>query len=452
MIAVATIFLFSFSFFIFIFAKKTKKLSLLFIHLLYFFYLISPPKDVLIKLNIEEGNFQKSPFVVKLYIENKTENAVFYDLKGNIASLDRKQARYIAQKIYLKSKEKKEIPLQFSLNYPQTYFLQVYLQQNNKTIQKTETLLAYQLEKIVSNANIPTDFDDFWADIRKQLDNKNPEFSLKTFPKFSNHLYTMYEVEMISFDGLVLVGWYRVPKKAGKHKAILQLPPLGGKFMRVYTLAENETYGIPPEYAVLSLNIRNHGKSEGHSFKNFTELVAYQAIDKEKYFYCGAIADAWRGLDFLAQRPEIDKDKIITEGASQGGGLALWLAGLDKKVALSCPDVMFLSDWEQLWNITSWVKFEMNQYIKQNKNITEWQIKQNLRYFDLKNIANQVKIPVLVSAGLQDWTCPAQTIMATYQKINHHQKEFVLYPNGKHDGGNKIHRKYKFQWIEKQLN
>lgn len=425
---------------------------MLFIHLLYFFCLLSTPKDVLMKLNIEEGNFKKNPFTIQLYLENTTQKAISYDLKGNIASLDRKHAKYIAQKIYLKPKEKKEVPLQFSLSHPQTYFLQIYLQQNNKVIQKTSTLLAYQLEKINSPSNIPNDFDNFWIDVRKELDNRKPEFVLKPVPKYAHQLYTMYEVEMNSIDGLQLVGWYRVPKKQGKHKAILQLPPLGGKFGRVYTLVENETYGVPPDYAVLALNIRNHGKSEGHSFKNYTELIAYGAENKEKYFYRGAIADAWRGLDFLAQRPEIDKEKIITEGASQGGGLALWLAGLDERVRLSCPDVMFLADWEQLWNVTSWVRFEMNQLLKQNKNTSEWQIKQNLRYFDLKNIANQIKIPVLVSAGLQDWTCPAQSIMSVYQKINSKEKEFVLYPNGKHDGGNKIHRKYKFEWIEKQLN
>ncbi len=427
-------------------------MNLLFIHWLYFFCLISPPKDILIKLNIEEGNFQKSPFIVKLYIENKTEKFLAYHLKATLASLDYKQTKYITPKITLRPKEKKEIPLQFSLQYPHTYFLQVYLQQNNKNIQKTEILLGYQLEKTATQTNIPTDFEEFWAEVRNELDQKKPEFVVKPAPKFSNHLYNMYEVEMTSYDGLRLIGWYRVPRKQGKHKAILQLPPLGGKFQRVYTLSENETYGIPSDFAVLSLNIRNHGESEGHQFKNFTELIAYQSINKEKYFYRGAIADAWRGLDFLAQRPEIDKNKIITEGASQGGGLALWIAALDERVSLSCPDVMFLADWEQLWTTTSWVKFEINQYIKQNKNATEWQIRQNLRYFDLKNIAHQIKIPVLMSAGLQDWTCPAQTIMSVYQKINYREKEFILYPNGKHDGGNKIHRKYKFEWIEKQLN
>jgi cephalosporin-C deacetylase len=422
--------------------------------LIYFYYYLSfffSPQHLKIEIEIGEGNFQKSPFIVYVSIQNLDTRPAQYDLKGGLVSLDKKNTQYFQNKVWLNAKEKKKIPLQFSLKYPNTYFLQLNFLHKQYKPQKDQILLAYQLEKFNRQSNTPMDLLPFWKEIREKLNTRKPEFQVTPFPKYSNHLFMMYRVEMMAYDDLKLVGWYRVPKKAKKVPAILQLPPLGGKFNRVYTLAENELYGIPPEYAVLSLNIRNHGKSDTiYKTNNFNDLIAYNIEEKKNYFYAGAIADAWRGLDFLAQRNEVDKDKIITEGASQGGGLALWLASLDDRVAITCPDVMFLGDWEELYETTYWVKQSVQQWSRK-KNVSIWQIRQNLRYFDLKNIAHFIKIPVLMSAGLQDWTCPPQAIRNVFNKIASQDKSFILYPKGKHEGGGKAHRRYKFQWLKEKL-
>ena len=43
-----------------------------------------------------------------------------------------------------------------------------------------------------------------------------------------------------------------------------------------------------------------------------------------------------RSVDFLATRPEVDVKRIMSSGGSQGGGLSLVLAGLDKTNQLCC--------------------------------------------------------------------------------------------------------------------
>ena len=95
--------------------------------------------------------------------------------------------------------------------------------------------------------------------------------------------------------------------------------------------------------------------------------------------------DCVRALDFLQTRTEIDPQKIAVEGGSQGGALSLMLAALDSRVKLCAPDVPFLSDINQLMLKANWVKVEMQRYLNTQPKLTEWRLKQHLRYFDTKN-------------------------------------------------------------------
>ncbi|MEO1655656.1 MAG: acetylxylan esterase, partial [Bacteroidota bacterium] len=80
--------------------------------------------------------------------------------------------------------------------------------------------------------------------------------------------------------------------------------------------------------------------------------------------------------------------------------------------------------------------------------LTLWRMQYNLSYFDTKNFADLIRIPVLMSLGLQDLTCPAITGLATYNKIQS-PKVCHIYPLARHEGGAEQHRRRKFAWIRK---
>ncbi|MFD9561640.1 acetylxylan esterase [Streptomyces sp. NPDC059994] len=57
----------------------------------------------------------------------------------------------------------------------------------------------------------------------------------------------------------------------------------------------------------------------------------------------GLITDCVRAVDAVAQLPGPDSDRVVVSGGSQGGGLALAVAGLNgDRVAAVMPDVPFL--------------------------------------------------------------------------------------------------------------
>jgi hypothetical protein len=62
--------------------------------------------------------------------------------------------------------------------------------------------------------------------------------------------------------------------------------------------------------------------------------------------------DELRALDYLANRPEVDRSRLGTLGMSMGSTKAWWLAALDTRIKL-CLDVCCLTDFEELIKINN---------------------------------------------------------------------------------------------------
>jgi len=115
-----------------------------------------------------------------------------------------------------------------------------------------------------------------------------------------------------------------LPKSGGKHPAVLLAHGFGGTKDSV---AQDAKDLADRGYAVLTWTARGFGRSTGHIH-----------LDAPKY----EVADASLLLDWLAQRPEVELDasgdpRVGVVGGSYGGGLALLLAGQDKRVDAIVP-------------------------------------------------------------------------------------------------------------------
>src|SRR5262249_22155289 len=60
------------------------------------------------------------------------------------------------------------------------------------------------------------------------------------------------------------------------------------------------------------------------------------------YYYRRVFTDAVRAVEAARGRPEVDPEKIVLTGPSQGGGITLAAAGLVPDVLAAMPDVPFL--------------------------------------------------------------------------------------------------------------
>ncbi|SFF25586.1 acetylxylan esterase [Thermoflexibacter ruber] len=389
------------------------------------------------------------PIEVIFYLKNPTQRKISGQLICQFSTLQQQNLSNEVKPIEVYPKDLQALVFSFQPSKAGFYKITVKLESTQSKLNVNSLVAGYAIDQMQVNKSGKPDFDTFWQKTRQELAQVAPNFRLTKKTELSTAQYDIYLVEMQSLDNMTIRGIYRTPKNKRNVPAILQLPSLGGGFTNPKSLDEQPLYGVPLDFAVLSLNIRGHGNSKDHLNvgKDVFTYITHNLHDKNKYVYRGAVADAIRGLDFLSQRLEIDKERIAIEGASQGGGLSLIVAALDNRVKLCAADVPFLCDIENLTTQTGWVKNEIEKYIKKNKNLSYHQALNNLSYFDTKNFAPMIKIPVLMSTGLQDNTCPPATNFATFNQIKSTFKQYCVYPYGKHGGGGVEHRKLKFNWI-----
>ncbi len=302
---------------------------------------------------------------------------------------------------------------------------------------------AIDPEKVQSPVDAQPDFDEFWQHARAELAQVDPQFKIVRIDSLCTSQRDYFLVEMRSLDQVRVRGWYSVPRKPGKYPAILQVQGYG-------TVMTANNLESSPDFVSFGLNIRGHGNSKEDVNPGFPGYLQYNLQDKHRYIYRGAYMDCIRAVDFLCSRPEVDVNRIVVEGQSQGGALAIATAALDnERIRLCVTGVPFLSDFPDYFKIAVWPGNEFKQYVAEHPE-TNWQeVFQTLSYFDIKNLAPRIKCPVLMLCGLMDDVCPPHINFAAYNNL-HGPKSYIVYPYSGH-GLPAENYHARMAWIRQQL-
>ena len=301
-----------------------------------------------------------------------------------------------------------------------------------------EALVGYKPQLLSTPLTAAADFTGFWQRRIAELAAVAPDYKIVADQTLSTDEVDVYAVEMGSLGGMVISGWYSVPKNARRPlAATLALPGYTGA-MRAVTRRR--------QTATLALDPRGHGRSRRGFCADEPEFMFVGlGQDPRDYVYAGVSMDCLRGIDFLAARAEVDPDRIGVEGVSQGGGLALITAALDRRVAFCAADIPWLCDWVNYDNTEAWALREFPLLLQRRPDLSKEGLLRTLSYVDALNFAEGIKCPVLVGIGLQDSTCPPRTIFDVYNRIGA-AKEYRLYPLAGH-GLPAGHRAEKEEWI-----
>lgn len=189
-------------------------------------------------------------------------------------------------------------------------------------------------------------------------------------------------------------------------------------------------------YAILQVYPRGQGPSEKYWKPDGDKLSAHLNTPDEAY-YRGGYADVIRMIDYVASRPDMDSSHIAMVSSSQGGGIALAVAALDPRVKAVVAHVPFLCNFRMAAAMPSLVKALLDRSHNNNERSL-----QTLDYFDPLQLAPGIRVPVLMSAGGMDRTCPQGTIQSVYDRISS-PKELKIYPELKHEPSPDF---YQFWW------
>jgi cephalosporin-C deacetylase len=289
--------------------------------------------------------------------------------------------------------------------------------------------VGYEPEKIDSPNDQQADFDSFWKNSLKELKSIDPDYQLTHLPEHSKLDYDMYHVSMRSLENELIMGYYAKPKKPGKHPVIVEYMGYGSS-----PYFPNQTWD---GFAYFVLSIR--GQALNKSTNRFGTWFTYGIDDHNKYYYRGAFMDVVRALDFVGSREEIDATRIAVRGSSQGGALSVAAAALDNRVKALAIGIPFLSDFRDYFKIAPWPKSDVEAYLQEHPNVKWSTVYKTLSYFDIKNLASRIRVPLLMGIGVQDEVCPPHINFAAFNQVKS-EKSWMAFATYGHSTGNAFHQ------------
>ncbi|MCY4779615.1 acetylxylan esterase [Sphingobacterium sp. UT-1RO-CII-1] len=274
----------------------------------------------------------------------------------------------------------------------------------------------------------PIDFASFWKRQLEGIQEVALDSKIIQAVDLSSETVDVYYVNyVVDKDGSRFYGVLTIPKQSDKNTKMPVVVIYPGAGVRPYSA--NMKFA---EANIITLQLGVHGIPINSDPGLYSALAKgalngypyFNLQSKDTYYFNRVIKGCVRALDFLETLDEVDSEKIVVSGSSQGGALSLIVTGLDeriKAVAVYCPALcqtngsMFdePSGWPQpLKNITDeWVYASREQVIP---------------YYDVVNFVKAIKVPVFMTWGLIDDVTPATTIYAAYNTIVSERRKYVL--------------------------
>jgi cephalosporin-C deacetylase len=273
----------------------------------------------------------------------------------------------------------------------------------------------------------PTDFDAFWSEIEAQTAGIPLNPSMRHAPERSTADVEVFEVHYDSLDHLRIAGWYCLPReRSGKLPAVVVYPG----YISEPTLPKD---WAQQGYAAFGAAPRGKLRSNARFNPGYPGLLVHNIVDRHTYGYRGFYVDAFRAIDFLNTRPEVDGARIGVTGGSQGGALTLLAAAMRPQIAAAAAQAPYLTGFMDAAALThSYPYEEINDYLRLHPGSAS-AVRKTLAYYDCINFADRITCPIIVNIGLCDDVCPPETGYAVFERIASRDKQLFAYPDCGHD-------------------
>ena len=317
-----------------------------------------------------------------------------------------------------------------------------------------------ELESYLPSRTEPADFDAFWQRTLAQTRRHGLEAEF-TPVDFGMRTVDTYDVTFSGFDGQRIKGWFLSPAgQEGPLPCIVQYIGYGGgrNFPVDWLLWPSAGY------ATLVMDTRGQGSawSQGDTpdpeplatNPHFPGFMTRGILDKETYYYRRVFTDAVRAVEAAQCHPPVDTRRIAVAGGSQGGGIALAVAGLapallENAVRLCMADVPFLCHYRRATELVDTMPYaEIARFCKTHRTKIDV-VFDTLSYFDGVNFAPRAAAPALFSVALMDDICPPSTVFAAY---NHYagRKSIEIWPYNEHEGGRSHQQLLQLRFVREQ--
>lgn len=308
-----------------------------------------------------------------------------------------------------------------------------------------DQLRAYRPER-----REPADFDAFWRETLAEAASF-PLDAVFTPVEADLRLVETLDVRFNGWGGHPINGWLLVPRhRDGPLPCLVEYIGYGGG------------RGFPSDwllwsaagYAHLVMDTRGQGSEwqtgdtpdpAAHGEPHSPGFLTMGAREPSQHYYRRVITDAVRAVAAARTHPSLD-GRVAVAGGSQGGGIALAVAGLIADLDALLSDQPFLCHYRRASEITNANPYaEIARYCAAHPDRIE-ELFSTLSYVDGLNFGARAKATAIFSVGLMDDVCPPSTVFAAF---NHCRgpKELKVWPYSGHDGGGPFHRHERLRFL-----
>ena len=169
--------------------------------------------------------------------------------------------------------------------------------------------------------NEPADFASYWQETLEELARFPPVPEVDEIPLRSTDFATTYGVHLTSIGPYRIFGYLSIPRGNGPFPTRYYLPRYGSV---VEPIPQGSANAQRREYITFAIGFRGQRLANQPFAASFPGLLTHEISDPAAYIFRGIAADCCRGLEYLAGRPEVDRERLVAIGSD----LALVTAAL----------------------------------------------------------------------------------------------------------------------------
>jgi cephalosporin-C deacetylase len=311
-----------------------------------------------------------------------------------------------------------------------------------------------ELERYAPRLPEPEDFDEFWAITLEEAREHPLDIRLEPVDSGLVAVQT-WDVSFNGFGGHRIRGWLHIPRlpsttATGQLPAVVQYQGYGGG----RGLAHESVLWAAAGYAHFVMDTRGQGSGwstgdtpdptgSGPAHPGF---MTRGILHPRDYYYRRVFVDGIRAVAAVRGNDAIDSARIVVTGVSQGGGIALAVAGLLNDVAAVMADVPGPCDWQRAIEVTDRTPYaEVTDYLRVHRDHRDEALR-TLSYFDCAILSRRARAPALFSVALMDHVCPPSTVYAAFNAYAG-PKAIHVYPYNDHEGGEGFQQAEQLSWL-----
>lgn len=301
---------------------------------------------------------------------------------------------------------------------------------------------GFSVNEILPGGKLPENFDRFWREAKAELVRIPIDAKLEEVEAVDPGDAKRYKVSLANVNGTRVYGWLHLPEGNGPFPTVLSIPGSGiGRTGRFAGFTEAgiavlaiEVHGLEPQKHEI-IGAAQWMRPRDEELEYFTKLQngilsgyhGFGIEDPYRYYHRRTLQSAMRALDYLHTREDVDQDKIIVFGGSQGGGLSLLTAAIDKRV-----DAMVAT-----------VPAFCNNSTRKDSFIPH--VSRTMSYYDAALAAKHIEVPALVGVGFIDGTCLPSNVYSAFNNITGPKRIENFYNVG--HGSTPDWREKTIEWI-----